>query len=81
MSLAVAEYLKGVADILMEYDETQNSTKWTIAQTLVTGVGTLVGAIVGRYAHPLYDRKSGSGQSAYFFNSGSGKILDGFSRI
>lgn len=47
MALLAADYLKNVADILNEYDETKESTNLTLAQTLITGVGTLAGAVMG----------------------------------
>ncbi|KAL5257364.1 hypothetical protein ACHWQZ_G012336 [Mnemiopsis leidyi] len=47
MALVATQYLKGVIDILMEYEETEKSTTYTVTQTLVAGGGALLGAFFG----------------------------------
>ena len=47
MALVATQYLKGVIDILLEYEETEKSTTYTVTQTLVAGGGALLGAFFG----------------------------------
>ena len=48
MALVATQYLKGVIDILMEYEETKSSTTYTLTQVLIAGGGALVGAVLGK---------------------------------
>ena len=47
MALAAAQYLKGVIDILQEYEETESSTQCTLTQILLTAGGDLLRVFVG----------------------------------
>ena len=53
MVVSATQYLKSVIDILMEYEETQDSTKWTVTQTLIVGGSALVGALLGECNHVI----------------------------
>ena len=46
-ALVAASYLRGVLDVLQEYDETEESTTHTITQVVAVALGTLVGAVFG----------------------------------
>ena len=53
MVVSATQYLKSVIDILMEYEETQDSTKWTVTQTLIVGGSALVGELLGECNHVI----------------------------
>ena len=47
MSIEAAEYLKGVVQILQEYDETSEATTSTLLQVVSAASGALLGAFFG----------------------------------